>query len=459
MKIKNIKNFFKKTENFLKKNNDNALLGIPYLNPHFPRSINYERKKINFRIGLLQNLKKFLDRFINFREDINFYKKNNFKHLVVSHLVSIDQVDYLNDFYYGDLGKRLGKDNTLFVLIDHIGFEKKKVKKKFNGNFIILSKYLSPSIELKLFLLTTIKVLVYDLFRTDLKIFSLKNILSSIENQRISIQIFKISKKFNFRNIFLTFEGNPYEKIICNKLKKTNQKILIFGYQFGVIRKLQHSLYFDIGKNFYPNIIFTIGEYNKKILQSKFKTRLKIINTGSFKKNKIYTPTKIKNKNKNKIQILVMPEGIMEEIKIFEKYCSKNITDDVVFNFRLHPIFSKNKKLIKFLTSKNPRIKISTNSINNDYRNNNFLLYRGSAAVINAVNNGLIPIYLKCKNEVSVDPLHHVNKLHLVSINDNLLSLINKLREKKYLSEFNKTKKFVKFFYDKPKFSSLKDLI
>ena len=126
MKIKNIKNFFKKTENFLKKNNDNALLGIPYLNPHFPRSINYERKKINFRIGLLQNLKKFLDRFINFREDINFYKKNNFKHLIVSHLVSIDQVDYLNDFYYGDLGKRLGKDNTLFVLIDHIGFEKKK---------------------------------------------------------------------------------------------------------------------------------------------------------------------------------------------------------------------------------------------------------------------------------------------------------------------------------------------
>ena len=402
MKIKNIKNFFKKTENFLKKNNDNALLGIPYLNPHFPRSISYERKKINYRRGLLQNLKKFLDRFINFREDVNFYKKNNFKHLIVSHLVSIDQVD---------------------------------------------------------FLLTTIKVLVYDLFKTDLKIFSLKNILSSIENQRISIQIFKISKKFDFRNIFLTFEGNPYEKIICNKVKKTNQKILIFGYQFGVIRKLQHSLYFDIGKNFYPNIIFTIGEYNKKILQSKFKTRLKIINIGSFKNNKIYTPTKIKNKNKNKIQILVMPEGIMEEIKIFEKYCSKNITDDVVFNFRLHPIFSKNKKLKEILTSKNPCIKISTNSINNDYRNNNFLLYRGSAAVINAVKNGLIPIYLKCKNEVSVDPLHHVNKLHFVSINDNLLKLINKLREKKYLSELNRTKKFVKFFYDKPKFSSLKDFI
>ena len=46
------------------------------------------------------------------------------------------------------------------------------------------------------------------------------------------------------------------------------------GYQFGVIRKFQYSLFSFINRKFDPDMIFTIGKNNKEILLSKFKKDL-----------------------------------------------------------------------------------------------------------------------------------------------------------------------------------------
>ena len=93
-----------------------------------------------------------------------------------------------------------------------------------------------------------------------------------------------------------------------------------------------------------------------------------------------------------------MPEGIPSEINLFLDYCLRNQNNHIQFNFRLHPIFSSNEMILKKLII-NTNIKISNNNLDKDLRINNFLLYRGSAAVIDVVKSGLIPIYLKEKKK------------------------------------------------------------
>ena len=101
-------------------------------------------------------------------------------------------------------------------------------------------------------------------------------IFGSLDNQRILIQVKKILNKHNFRSFFFTFEGNPYEKLICKEISRSNKKLKKIGYQFSVLRKFQNSIFSFIDKGFDPDIILTIGDYNKKLLFSKFKKRSKI---------------------------------------------------------------------------------------------------------------------------------------------------------------------------------------
>ena len=119
--------------------------------------------------------------------------------------------------------------------------------------------------------LTFFKIFYYQFFNNQLRIFNLNNIIGSIENQRISIKLRRIFKNIKFENFFFTFEGNPYEKLVCNEVRSINKNIIRAGYQFSVLRKFQHSIYQKINKNYEPDLILTIGTHNKRILESNFK--------------------------------------------------------------------------------------------------------------------------------------------------------------------------------------------
>ena len=45
-----------------------------------------------------------------------------------------------------------------------------------------------------------------------------------------------------------------------------------------------------------------------------------------------------------------------------------------------------------------------------DLKRSNFAIYRGSTTIIKAIQNGLIPLYYKKQNEISIDPLFEVQK-------------------------------------------------
>jgi hypothetical protein len=459
LNIKEIRAFYKKSNNFLKYNQFKELIGIPYLNPQLPRSIKVENNKIDFNLS--KKILNFILKFLRFNKNYDSFLNKDYKYLILSHLVSYNHLNYDNDFYFGNLAKKLNKNEVLFVLIDHIGFKKKNIIKKIKGNYIILSKKLNFFLEIKLLLKTSIKLLYYSFFNTNLRLFSLKNILGSIDNQRTSLQIRKIFKNFTFKNFLFTYEGYPYEKLVCLEAQKINKNLRRIGYQFGVIRKFQYSLFSFISRKFDPDVIFTIGNYNKRLLISKFNKRSKIYNFGLLKNNQINVKKK-KNLNNKKIKVLVMPEGIINEIKIFIDFCLKNQNKEIEFTFRLHPIYLKNKIVNKEINRNLRNVKVSKNKLEYDIKNNDYLLYRGTGAVFGAINSGLIPIYLYKKDQVTIDPLFEVNKKHIIEYNSDLLDFIKikKIFKKKELkNEFIKIKKFSQLFYDKPKFIELLNFI
>ena len=310
-----------------------------------------------------------------------------------------------------------------------------------------------------MFSITFFKVLYKQMLNPKLKLFRFNNIIGSVENQRIQLKVKRIFNQFNFDKFFFTFEGNPYEKLVCKEVNNLNRKITCIGYQFSVLRKFQHSIYQNIDKKFNPNIIFTVGDYNKKLLSSKFKKRIKVFNTGflRLKKKSLFRNKKIRNK---KIKILVMPEGIMSEIKLFINFCLKGYDKEIIYNLRMHPIFKKNNFFDKMINEKNKNIKISNNNFDYDLKNNDLILYRGTASVLDATKFGLIPLYLEKKNEVSVDPLFRLNKNHILKIHEKLPNFINHILTKnKYLDEQRKMKQFAQNFYHQPNFKKILNIL
>ena len=159
-----------------------------------------------------------------------------------------------------------------------------------------------------------------------------------------------------------------------------------------------------IKNNYDPDYILTTGKEARNILlqQSDFsKSKIKILGSN----RKVY----IKNSS-NKNNILVLPQGtIKETLFMFDFSISVlKINSTVNLIWRLHPLIN-----IADIIRQRPhynrlskRITVSKNNLESDLKISNF--YRGSAAIIQSVSAGVIPIYIRKSNEINHDPLFNI---------------------------------------------------
>ena len=108
-----------------------------------------------------------------------------------------------------------------------------------------------------------------------------------------------------------------------------------------------------------------------------------------------------------------------------------------------------NKKL-NILDNINEKIILSKRNLSFDLKRSDFCLYRGSTAVVKAIQSNIYPIYLRKQDEFLIDPLHEINNLRyeVFEINELNNLLINKFYLKKmFLKNFIKIKKYCKDFY------------
>ena len=338
--------------------------------------------------------------------------------LFISHLVKKRQLFKDNDSYFGNLPNQLLESGvrSSIALIKHVKVDNQKALGIWNEDSIARF-ILSPS----LYFLSAI-----NLYRTQKKS---KKILKCILNHlkvdkalrkvillhhlspgtlsslRIAMQVVDIANKVGAKFIVTTYEGHAWERIVYFYAKKANPNIKCFGYQHAAVFEFQHAIMRPLGEKYNPNAIFTSGLIAKDILEKSKLKEIKIVCLGSTKYS---SPNTLINSN---ICCLVVPEGfVSESLAMFDltldfakKYPKHK------FIWRLHPMLNfeelkNNNSTFKDIPG---NIIISNGTLDSDIQKCNSVLYRGSTAVVNAINAGLKPIYYQqFADELSIDPIY-----------------------------------------------------
>ena len=285
--------------------------------------------------------------------DSNYYltRKQNVRSdiLFVSHITNNQQLLQDDDVYFGSLPHQLSKKgiDSSIALIMHNKINHQKVPAKFKETNIprfLLSSSLDFLSEIKLYFrqrkskkqfksnlkdLQVDKMLAKDILRHHLS-------PSTIQANRLAIQVARIINEIGSKFLITTYEGHPWERLIYYHTRKINPNIKCFGYQHAAVFEYQHAIKRPLGKEYDPDVVFTSGLIAKDILEKSKIRDHKIVCLGSPKhlSNVIIT-----NNNKT---CLVVPEGLISECLILFELCltyAKNYPEQN-FIWRLHPLVS-----------------------------------------------------------------------------------------------------------------------
>lgn len=353
--------------------------------------------------------------------------KRDFENIFISHFLDESFIEHVSDFYFFDLPKKISSKNALSLklLINFTNKSSLGASKKLENKPIIsklLPKYLPLLDELKIRVFLGLEAL--SLMKTNatsklekrLKYLAAISSLSSSThaNYRLAILVQKYVMNNNVKRVFTTYEGHPWERLIFGMARKIDKSVICIGYQHALVFRKQHSIRRKLEESFEPDFILFSGERGLKSFKAinyLNPKRLILFGTNRVKSDN-YIPKKIKLKDRN--VFLVLPEGDLIECIPLTRFLLKlaTIYTDFKFIIRFHPITDLNQiiKRCPKLEGKLPNVELSKMPFDYDLKRSNFAIYRGSTTIIKAIQNGLIPLYYKKQNEISIDPLFEVQK-------------------------------------------------
>ena len=390
------------------------------LNTYFKSNIIKKAKK-NFFI------KKIYLYFINFIfEKKNFRLKDAHKKgskvLILSNLISKSHANKNSDFYYGEVEKKLNekKIKTFTVLRNFTEENSSTINKIIKKNKILLFQRTNFLREI---------FIIYKLFceyyfiknnfnKPDIKylksnFLSFFSLRSMVNNLRLYYQVKDLIEIIKPKLLIIPFEGHAWERLIIKMIKDLNKGIKIASYQFTITTQHQHSLFRPLKAEYNPDIILTSGKITKKKFEKSYKCPVKILGSNKYKKI-------LKFKTKKQKNFLIIPEAFhfeTERLLSFTFDIAK-ILPDYKFIFRCHPMMN-NKKLTSEINLRE-NIELSNKDISHDIETCKYVLFRGSAAVFEAVSSGLKPIYLDGRNETNINPFKNtfLNNCNVVKPKD-----------------------------------------
>ncbi len=362
-------------------------------------------------IGILQsilNKKHYNTQKQNIQSDILF----------VSHLTNSQQMLRDSDNYFGDLPNQLlqhGMDSSI-ALIDHIKMNNQRTSRVWKDSKVhrfILNSSLDFLSEIKLhfsqrkakkqlkFILKDLRInkaLVKDILRHHLS-------SETFNTLRIAMQVADIVRKTGAKFIVTTYEGYAWERLVYYYAREANPDIKCFGYQHAAVFKHQHAIKRPLEEKYNPDVVLTSGIIAKDIFEKSQIESGEIACLGSYKH-------RMPNLTTGEAQCcLVVPEAFVSECLILFKLSlayAKQYPDQQ-FIWRLHPLLNFDD-IIKHGVSLNnlpSNIHLSEDSLDDDIQKCDSALYRGSTAIVNAINAGLKPIYYKqSTDELSIDPIY-----------------------------------------------------
>ena len=341
-----------------------------------------------------------------------------YKYVFFSHLFNLNQINThtSKDVYYSHICKNLDPRDYCIIYLNHV--DKNFLKKE---NKIFLDRSLSFYKEIKIFselLFDTFKLFKKGLFERNIfkkKFYLFISIncisVSTLSNLRIFYQSYKIIRILKPKKITITYEGHAFERNVLRAANLLNSKIQKVAFHHSLPFKNQFSYLINFKNGSNPNVILASGkpsyEKLKKTISIK-KTKFLLVGSNRIiKKN-----YEIKKKKQLNINCLVLPEGIESETELFINFVKKYLDNynNINFTIRLHPILNNKKdfykKFFKPEYFKNNKITFSeNNNVILDFKKNSLCLYRGTSLVFNAMEHGILPVYIKNPQEIIFDPI------------------------------------------------------
>lgn len=350
--------------------------------------------------------------------------------LIVSHLINPAHLQHTKDFYFDELPQYLATCGfkVVVALINHTGrkFSKDEISDQSTYGFIrlVLADSMDIGSEVTWLRaawaesrrLTQEAQQAQDTLTVEIARRAAVEALSGSahDSYRLGEQVSTLAKILKPRALLTTFEGHAWERTVFSRVRSAYPPVHCLAYQHAALFRLQHGLRRSLGNLFDPDIIFTSGEAAREQLlelEAGGGPILKVLGSNRSAVNSNQIPDKPPYQKEDDSSLcLVLLDGFESDALLMLDFAIRCATElpEMTFLLRLHPIthFADLIKRLPKLRQVPSNIVCSADSLENDAYPAAWVLYRGTTAVVSAVQFGAIPIYLKVEGEMTCDPLY-----------------------------------------------------
>ncbi len=221
----------------------------------------------------------------------------------------------------------------------------------------------------------------------------------------------KAVQNWHPKAVIALYEGHGWEQCFSRGAKAADLDCQTIGYQHTVLFRHNLELLCPNGGGsvpLHPDIVLCLGHRTQQMLQTSHDKSI-LIPFGTFR-----LPSSQRQRfagpSPSKPVVLVLPEGHIEEATLLFHRAAEtaSLLPGYRFILRCHPVlvFEQVRAHLKRDPLGYPNVELSQQRfIEDDFARSSVVLYRGSSAVLYAVLHGLKPLYLKNGLQNDVDPL------------------------------------------------------
>lgn len=273
----------------------------------------------------------------------------------------------------------------------------------------------------------------------------------------------KIARILSIQTLLLTCEGNPWESMLIQGMRRKINKLEVIGYQHSVVPLAATGMFktnWELENQPLPDRILTTGVETAKIIQKyscmpdhKIQAACAVRYNYLFQMQALTACEITKN-----IQILVALEGLIEVTSLVEYTLTQaQKLPYVSFVIRPHPVLSLKEilgLLGRHLEDLPSNVSLSKNAhVLDDVRDCHAVLYWGTTVSVEAISLGRPVIHFDRQDPLSYDPLFNLSNLHWTVSPDidlsSIVDMIANMNNPKFEQEYQMAQNYVTGYFNK----------
>ncbi len=234
----------------------------------------------------------------------------------------------------------------------------------------------------------------------------------------------------------LTFEGNPWERMFVEGLRRHFPEAPIFGYQHAVVPQAAAGVFISPREKKYsplPSIVLTTGEVPSGIMRHYGMLSDDCIRPACALRYDYLYNIDYREKKKGRFLVLVALEGVLEVLPLLEYvFDQAPKCSNAFFRIRAHPVMPLPEVLSRLGRRIDPEGNIETSSggtVVSDVEKSSAILYWGTTVALEALMMGKPLIHFDRGDLLSYDPLFEFNDFKwTVGKNKDLHTVLEEIR-------------------------------